>query len=262
MAVNFLLKTPAQLLCLLLTTSIWADERPLNIYIGAGQMPFASTDPLNAGLFGDLMQQLCASMQRRCEFKSVPWKRLERTLAKDDHALALNVAYTPERREHFKWMLHVWSSEYVLLSTQKAYSSLPEAMQDGPIAVMAGTPRAEQAQALKTTDQYVAEIKDPQQAALMLESQRVNSWYEINARAHYLWRQLGFAPKALIAGPTLISSRSYIVASPHLKDAAALQSAMQSHFAKMQQDGSWQTIVSHYLGPDALLTTQYSAPDP
>lgn len=235
---------------LLLSGGLAAAEPPLNVYVGQGQMPFANDDPRNRGLFGDLMAELCRRLQRECLYHSVPWKRVQVTVAHDPNGIVLNLGRTAEREKGFVWLLDVLSTSYVLASPRQGFDTLDEALAAGPVVVMGGTPRAQEALALKKAGQAVVEVTDPEQAARMLHGGRVLSWYEIDLRVHYLWRSLGYAESEISTGKALGSIDSFIAGSPVLQQAERLRTQMRQAFAAMRADGSWQRILARHLGDE------------
>lgn len=232
------------------------QAEPLDIYVGQGQMPFADATVGPTGLFGDLMRELCGRIQRQCVFRSVPWRRVLNEANADPHGIVLNLGYTAEREDEFLWLLDVLPTPYVLASVSRSFDSLADALNTGPVAVMAGTPRADAINAIRTGAQRVVEVTDPEQAAQLLQSGRVVAWYEIDLRAIYLWRQLGYqAP--LRFGKPISRTRSHIAGSLKLDNAAALGQQMNDAFVDMRRDGSWQRILARYLGgekSEALLS--------
>ncbi|MGL4317565.1 MAG: substrate-binding periplasmic protein [Pseudomonas sp.] len=249
----------AGLLLALMAGAARASEA-LNIYVGQGQMPYADDTPGNHGLFGDLMEALCQRLQRECRYQSVPWKRVQLEVARDPHGIVLNLGRTAEREPGFIWLLDVLPSAYVLAGRNKPYDSLQQALAAGPVVVMGGTPRAQELQGLKQAGQTIVEVTDPTQAAGMLHSGRVASWYEIDLRVRYLWRELGFAPQTVQVGKSLSVTHSYIAGSPVLVDAPIIGQQMQQGFAAMRADGSWQRILARYLGEQAAQSLQQNLP--
>lgn len=223
------------------------QAEPLNVYVGQGQMPFADGVALRAGLFGELMRELCARTEQQCVFRSVPWRRVLSAASEDPHAIVLNLGRTAEREKDFVWLLDVLPTPYVLVSLNRRYDSLADALQSGPVAVMSGTPRADAINAIRTGAQRVVEVTDPEQAAQLLQSGRVVAWYEIDLRAIYLWRELGYGAP-LKFGKPLSSTRSHIAGSLKLEGADSLGRKMAAAFADMRTDGSWQRILAGYLG--------------
>ncbi|MBB2496362.1 substrate-binding periplasmic protein [Aquipseudomonas ullengensis] len=238
-------------LLLAMASGMARASEPLNIYVGQGQMPYADDTPGNHGLFGDLMEALCLHLQRECHYQSVPWKRVQLEMARDPHGIVLNLGRTAEREAGFIWLLDVLPSAYVLAGREKSFDSLQQALDAGPVVVMGGTPRALELQGLKQPGQAVVEVTDPAQAAGMLRSGRVRSWYEIDLRVRYLWRELGFPADAVQIGKAISVTHSFIAGSPVLQDAPVIQQQMQQGFAAMRQDGSWQRILARYLGDEA-----------
>lgn len=246
---------------LLLPVSLVARaSEPLNIYVGQGQMPYADDAPGNHGLFGDLMEALCLRLQRECRYQSVPWKRVQLEVARDPRGIVLNLGRTAEREAGFIWLLDVLPSAYVLAGQTQPYDSLQQALAAGPVVVMGGTPRAQELQALKQDGQTIVEVTDPTQAAGMLHSGRVKSWYEIDLRVRYLWRELGYPEDSVQVGRPLGVTHSYIAASPVLEDAQAIGQQMREGFAAMHADGSWQRILARYLGEQAAANVQQAQP--
>jgi polar amino acid transport system substrate-binding protein len=228
-------------------------EVPLNVYIGQGQMPFADDKPDNRGVYGDLMEELCQRLQRECRYHSVPWKRVQVAVAHDPQGIVLNLGRTAEREQNFIWLLSVLPTSYVLASTSQRFDSLAEALDAGPVVVMGGTPRAQEAQALKKEGQAVVEVTDPEQAARMLRSGRARSWYEIDLRVLYLWHRLAYPTELLQAGRPVSSNISFIAGSPVLLDAERLRGQMEQVFAAMRMDGSWRRILARHLGEEVAL---------
>lgn len=228
---------------LLCTAGLASAVEPLHVYVGSGQMPFANDQPGERGVFGDLMNELCQRMQRECQYKSVPWRRVQYVVAADPQGIVLNLGRNAEREDQFFWLLEVLPTPNVLASPQRPFSSLQDALQYGPVAVMAGTPRAAELNELRQPDQQVIEVNQPQQAVDLLKAGRVVAWYEIEQRIRYLWPD---DLPALRFGEPINASRSYIAASPMYLDASALAQEMTSHFKAMQADGSWKAILEHY----------------
>ncbi len=232
----------------LLVGTVASAHEALNIYIGQGQMPFADDAAGNRGLFGDLMDELCRRMQRDCQYRSVPWRRVQLAASEDPHGIVLNLARTAEREDAFIWLLNVVPTAYVLAGRQRSFDSLSEALQAGPVAVMAGTPRALEVLALRRGNQAVVEVTDPEQAARMLKGGRVIAWYEIDLRAHYLWRQLDYPAHMLRTGRPIGLGQSYIAASQQLHQAEEISRQMRQAFSDMHEDGSWRLILTRHLG--------------
>ena len=222
---------------------------PLNVYVGQGQMPFADGAARRAGLFGELMHELCARTAQQCVFRSVPWRRVLSEAEGDPHGIVLNLGRTPEREAGFVWLLDVLPTPYVLVSLDRTFDSLGDALRAGPVAVMAGTARADEIKRIRAGDQRVVEVTDPQQAAELLRSGRVVAWYEIDLRALYLWHEMN-AQAPLRFGKPLSNTRSHIAGSLKLEGAQALSRQMTAAFADMRRDGSWQRILASYLGLD------------
>ncbi len=235
---------------LLASATFAAADEALNVYIGQGQMPFADDDPADRGLYGDLMSELCRRLQRECRFHSVPWKRVQLAVANDPRGIVLNLGRTAEREAGFVWLLGVLPTSYVLASKRQRFDTLVEALEAGPLVVMGGTPRAQEALSLRQEGQSVVEVTDPEQAARMLHSGRVQAWYEIDLRVLYLWRQLGYVEEPVISGQPVSTNLSFIAGSPVLRDAASLAGQMQQAFADMQADGSWRRILVRHLGDE------------
>ncbi|WP_131181707.1 substrate-binding periplasmic protein [Phytopseudomonas daroniae] len=223
------------------------QAEPLNVYVGQGQMPFADGTAVRAGLFGDLMRELCVRTEQQCVFRSVPWRRVLSLASDDEHGIVLNLGRTAEREDDFVWLLDVLPTPYVLASVGRSFDSLADALKAGPVAVMAGTPRADDINAMRTDEQRVVEVTDPEQAAQLLQSGRVVAWYEIDLRAIYLWRELGYGAPLLFGKP-LSRTRSHIAGSLRLEGAEGLGSRMSDAFAEMCRDGTWQRILTSYLG--------------
>ncbi|SDI23476.1 polar amino acid transport system substrate-binding protein [Pseudomonas flavescens] len=223
------------------------NAEALNVYVGQGQMPFADGTVARAGLFGDLMQELCVRIEQQCVFRSVPWRRVLSEASGDEHGIVLNLGHTAERDGDFVWLLDVLPTPYVLASVNQSFDSLADALEAGPVAVMGGTPRADDANAIRTGEQRVVEVTDPEQAAQLLHSGRVVAWYEIDLRVLYLWRELGYQ-MPLSFGKPLSSTRSHIAASLNLDDVPGLRQRMSDAFAEMHSDGSWQRIMASYVG--------------
>lgn len=235
---------------LLAASGMASATEPLNVYIGQGQMPFADDNPSDRGVYGDLMDELCKRLQRECRYQSVPWKRVQVTVANDPYGIVLNLGRTPEREEGFVWLLGVLPTSYVLASTHQRFDSLADALTAGPVVVMGGTPRAQEALQLRQEGQSVVEVTDPEQAARMLRSGRVLSWYEIDLRVLYLWRHLGYTDDSIVSGQAVSANRSFVAGSPVLRDAPSLAAQMQQAFADMQGDGTWRRILVRHLGDD------------
>ena len=235
---------------IVLACSFAHAQEPLNVYVGQGQMPFADDHPDNRGVYGDLMAELCLRLQRECRYHSVPWKRVQVEVADDPYGIVLNLGRSAERERGFVWLLGVLPTSYVLASSQRRFDSLADALAAGPLVVMAGTPRAQEALALRKDGQVVVEVTDPEQAARMLRGGRVLSWYEIDLRVLYLWHRLGYPPEALQAGRPVSSNVSFIAGSPQLEDADALRLQMEQAFAAMRADGSWRRILARHLGDE------------
>ncbi len=235
---------------LLLASNPAQAQDALNIYIGQGQMPFADDNPDNRGLYGDLMAELCLRLQRECHYHSVPWRRVQLEVANDPHGIVLNLGRSAERESGFVWLLGVLPTRYVLVSLQQRFDHLADAMAAGPLVVMGGTPRALEALAQKDEGQTVVEVTDPEQAARMLKSGRVQVWYEIDLRVQYLWRRLGYPDSALLSGQAVSSNVSFIAGSPMLQEADLLREQMQQAFADMAGDGSWRRILARHLGDE------------
>jgi polar amino acid transport system substrate-binding protein len=225
-------------------------DAPLNVYVGQGQMPFADDKPDNRGLYGDLMDELCRRLRRDCLYHSVPWKRVQVAVAHDPYGIVLNLGRTAEREKAFVWLLGVLPTSYVLASPRRGFDSLAEALEAGPLVVMGGTPRAQEALALKKDGQVVVEVTDPEQAARMLHGGRVRAWYEIDLRVLYLWRRLGYPEGTVQSGRPVSSNVSFIAGSPVLRDADPLRRQMEQAFAAMRADGSWRRILARHLGDD------------
>lgn len=227
-----------------------ACAEPLNIYVGQGQMPFADDDAGQPGLFGELMHELCARLTLDCHFRGVPWRRGQYATAEDPQGILLNLGRIPEREKDFVWLLEVLPTAYVLVSPERSFDSLAEALQAGPVVVMGGTPRATEILAQKQPAQQVVEVSDPQTAAHMLYNRRVVAWYEIDLRAHYLWQHFDYDSRPLFYGRAITSTHSYIAGNATLKDAPLLRQQMRVAFEQMKQDGSWRRIVETYLGAE------------
>ncbi|WP_028240957.1 substrate-binding periplasmic protein [Stutzerimonas azotifigens] len=223
---------------------------PINVYVGTGQMPFADHGGKRSGIFGELMQELCVRMDVECQFRSVPWKRVQLEVDADPHGIALNLARTPAREEDFVWLLEVLPTCYVLNSPQARFDTFEQALDAGPVAVMAGTPRALELEAVRQGEQRVVEVTDPELAARMLRSGRVVAWYEIDSRSRYLWHRLGYDDEPLLAGATQGRVHSYIAASRQLEGAENLRTRMREAFAAMIADGTWQRILSGYFSEE------------
>lgn len=227
-----------------------AQAETLNVYVGQGQMPFASgTASTQGGLFGDLMHELCQRIEQPCVFRSVPWRRVLSAASGDPQGVLLNLGRTPEREQSFNWLLNVVPTSYVLMSLDRPFDSLADALAAGPVAVMAGTPRAAELKALNGQGQRVVEVTDPRQAALLLKSHRAVAWYEIDLRAVYLWQQMG-ETEPLQFSPPLGRTDSYIAASINLSGADELRQKLNQAFAEMNRDGTWQRILGSYLGAE------------
>lgn len=238
-----------------------ADAERLTVYVGQGQMPFADYDEQGArGLFGDLMVELCQRMAIECTYRSVPWKRVQVAVNADPHGVVLNLGRVDEREAAFNWLLGVLSTRYVLTSLTERFDSIEQALQAGPVVVMAGTPRATELQAARRPDQHVVEVTDPQTAARMLYSGRVVAWYEISSRSLYLWRALELTDRPLHTGATLGRVNSYIAGSQSLEAADDLRARMQQAFNGMLDDGSWRQILERYLGAARALELIESRP--
>lgn len=242
------------LAALSLTIGVARADQPLNIYIGQGQMPFADDNPQNRGLYGDLMDELCRRLQRECQYQNVPWKRVQLIVAGDPNGIVLNMGRTPEREQHFVWLLEVLPTAYVLASTSRRFNSLSEALDAGPLVVMAGTPRALEAQALRRPGQTLVEVTHPEQAARMLQSGRVLSWYEIDLRVLYLWQRLGYAPDSVQLGAPVSVTSSFIAGSPSLSNATQLAEQMREAFVAMRADGSWRHILARHMGDEQAMS--------
>lgn len=230
-------------------TTASATAAPMNIYVGHGQMPFAGGTEQAPGLFGELSEQLCARLQLECLFRSVPWRRVQYEAADDPSGLVLNLGRFPEREDKFIWLLDVLATRYSVASLGRPFDTLADALAAGPVAVMGGTPRAQELRAELGEGQQIVEVADPEQGAELLNSGRVVAWYEIELRARYLWRRLGYS-QALTMGEPIGQLDSYIAGNAQLYGGQALQQRMADTFVEMQRDGSWRRILVEYLGEE------------
>jgi polar amino acid transport system substrate-binding protein len=234
------------------------SAEPLNVYVGQGQMPFVGGSDGSRGIFGELMRTLCDRLGLDCRFRSVPWRRVQLDAAQDPHGIVLNLGRIPEREADFTWLLDVLPTTYVIVSRQARFDTLPAALQAGPLAVMGGTPRAQEVHDAARGGSLIVEVNDPEQAARMLETERVRSWYEIELRISYLWKKLGYDPRSLEYGKPLRSPGSFIAGGARLEGASVLQARMAAEFEKLKADGSWRAILLRYLDEakvDELLDT-------
>lgn len=242
-------------LCLVLTLLLLsgvAQAQVLNVYVGQGQMPFADGPASRPGIFAELMSALCARAGFDCRLRSVPWRRVLSEAQDDPQAVVLNMGRIAEREHSFLWLLNVLPTAYVLASTQNAHDSLEQALEAGPVAVMSGTPRANELLAARQGGQEVVEVTDPEQAAHLMRVGRLAAWYEIDLRISYLWKRLGNAEQPLLTGRPIATTDSYIAGSLKLENAASVQQRLDAAFREMQADGSWQRILEHYLPPEGV----------
>ena len=227
-----------------------ASAEPLNVYIGQGQMPFAGgSEQSREGLFVDLARELCRRMQRECVYRRLPWRRVLFAVSADRQGIALNLIRTRARERNYSWLLKVIPSTDVLVSLDQPFRNLQDALQAGPVAVMAGTVRAIQLDALRQSDQRVVEVTDSEQAVLLLQAGRVIAWYESSLRAINLSKQAENSAALKFSGG-ISKGYSYIAGNLNLQDADRLQRQMHRAFSEMRRDGSWQKILDSYFGAE------------
>lgn len=207
-------------------------------YVGEGEAP---------GLFREASEE----MLRRAGYGHVltltPWRRAQGVLRTTPGSLIMNLARTESREGDYRWLVKVIPTPYVLVSLGAPFATLQQAFEQGPIVVLAGTPRAEQALALGGEGRVV-QANDPLQAARLLQSGRVVAWYEIDSRALYAWRLAGYDPDVLAIGVPQQVVDSYLAANLNLPDGDTVERRLRVAFAEMQADGTWEGILARYIG--------------
>lgn len=225
-----------------------AGDDPLALYGDDHQTPFVSRDG-QPGLFREATEEMLRRAGLPYTLTLTPWRRAQAEVLGGGGGLIMNLARTPARETEYRWMVRVLPTAYVLAGLAKDYQSLTEAFADGPVVVLAGTPRADEALKSGGPDRVV-QVNDPQQAVRLLRGGRVSAWYEIDLRILHAWRSAGFAPESLRIGAPQQVTGSYLAANPGLPDADRVEARLRMAFASMQADGSWQRILAAYIGPE------------
>lgn len=206
--------------------------------------PYAMDTPQQKGMLGDVVLEAMRRSGYQARLVVVPSPRALAAVPTMTDTLIIPLARTKDRESKFTWIAHVLNVERAFFTLDRKVGSFAEAK---AAFKSIGVARASAGYYILLEQGF-----DPEQvqvlnqgvsAAKMLQSRRIDAWYNPVLEAELLQREAGGPPFAM--STMLGSTEQYLgcskVCDPNL--VAALSGAIKA----MQKDGSAQKIINSYL---------------
>lgn len=206
--------------------------------------PYAMDAPQQKGMLGDIVLEAMRRSGYQARLVVVPSPRALAAVPTMTDTLIIPLARTKDRESKFTWIAHILNVERAFFTLDRKVGSFAEAK---AAFKSIGVARASAGYSILLEQGF-----DPEQvqvlnqgvsAAKMLQSRRIDAWYNPVLEAELLQREAGGPP--FVMSTMLGSTEQYLacsrVCAPNL--VVGLSSAIKA----MQKDGSAQKIINSYL---------------
>lgn len=157
----------------------------------------------------------------------------------------LALTRSPEREDRYRWLVRIVTDDLVVVGGSGVDVSALAALKDRPVGVLRGS-GAEQ---LLRERGFTRVVARPEEwlNALDLKERLIDGWVAPRLMVLYATRLVGGDAATLNFGEIVRQSDIYLAASKSVSDADAAR--WQAAFRAMQEDGSFEAIVSRYRRP-------------
>lgn len=238
-----LLSWVAANLLLLLASNAAAAQAVLTA-VTANLPPFTIENaPLERGFSYDLVIEMGKRAGFRIEVEFMPWKRAQVVALETPGILIFTLSRSASREANYHWIVRLLETKVGFVSTKGAIDSFAQA-KPLLITVVPGGPQSRELD--QAGVKRVELIEDPNAAAKMLESGRVDGWYTHDLRAAYVWKKNGFATGSLSFGKPIRAQQMYLAANKDISPAVV--DKLRAAYDSMLKDGSYAMLFRKYFG--------------
>lgn len=197
---------------------------------------------------GGAMYEISNEIIRRLELKTkiefVPWPRARYEAETKKNVIIIPLARTPEREEHYTWLIHALDDPYVILAhkfTTFDISSI-EATKKLRIGILKGSVADSLLKRLGYTNLDFS--SNDLQNVRKLNLKRLDAWVAPLSAINQYKDQVGLGKDDLRVGYEFTILKEYIGASKHFDKEMAQK--WSKTFEEMKKDGSYQAIMKKY----------------
>lgn len=229
-----------------------ANNKPLNFATEATYPPFESVDA-NGNVVGfdvDIVQALCAQMQRQCTITNQPWESLipSLTIGKFD-ALIGAMSITPAREKVVVFTNPYYQNTGSIVAAKSAHLTLDEASLRGKsIGIQGGTTFANYLQATYGSNITIKNYASIQDALIDLQAGRLAAVMG-DTPIILAWLKQHQANYAIIGQP--ITSQQYFGVGYGIavqKNNSQLVQQLNQALAAIKANGTYAKIMQRYFG--------------
>jgi polar amino acid transport system substrate-binding protein len=231
---------------LLALTVACASAQEVTLYL-MEVPPYAMDAPQQKGMVGDVVLEALRRAGYQTRLVVVPSPRALSAVPGMQDTLIIPLARTKDRETHYTWIAHILNVERAFFTLDRKVTSFAEAKAAfksiGVARASAGYPilleQGFDADQIQVLNQGVSAVR-------MLQSHRIDAWYNPVLEAELLQREAG-VPSSFAMSPTLGPTEQYLGCSRKCdpKLVASLSAAIKA----MQRDGTVQKMIAHYLAP-------------
>lgn len=203
-----------------------------------------SADADLPGIGHELVQEISKRSGVAINIEYMPWKRAQSQAQETPNTLVFGLTRTAAREPNYMWVTLLVESSDVFVTTSESVDSYEAAKALSTIAVMGGTPREK---SLAKNDITNVEIVPKEElGARMLDGGRVDSWYTLDHRASYIWKQEGNDLSGLVLGKPVKTQEIWLAANKEMpdEDIEKIRAAMED----IRSDGTYDAIFKKYVG--------------
>lgn len=228
------------LICSVVTNPVFAQ--PVDKVVAAEYAPLMiEGDEDRPGYAIDVFREAAKRAGRDFDLTFLPFQRAMFAVQTDAATLMPALFYGKKRNDMFLWVAEIQSAKLRFATTSERIDSM-EVARTVPSVVIEGGTTADTVLTNLGFENLVR-VTSPDSSARLLESGRVEAWFQNERAMTDVWQQQGFA-EPLVLGDVVHEVAIFLVASPTLPDdvADSYRTAIQS----MKADGTLDELWARY----------------
>lgn len=197
-----------------------------------------------SGAVFDIANEIIKRLELKTQIDFIPWPRARFEAETKKNVIIMPLARTPEREEHYTWLIHVLDDPYVILAHK--YSTIDissiEATKNLRIGILKGSVADSMLRRMGYTNLDIS--SNDLQNVRKLNLKRLDAWVAPLSAIDQYKDQVGIGKDDLRVGYEFTQLKEYIGASKEF-DKNMAQKWIKA-FEKMKKDGSYQAIMKKY----------------
>lgn len=212
------------------------------------QVPSASVSEQpgpGRGLIHDLVAEAARRVGHPGRIEYVPWFRAQEIAQAEPRVGILALTRSPEREERYRWLLHLYTDDLVLVGSPGVDVSDLARVRDRPVGVLQRSGAEALLRSLGFT--RIAPQREEWMNAKAMKDRRIDAWVAPRAMVVHAVREVRGNLDVLQFGQVIRRSELYLAASKDLPDDEAAR--WGAAWAAMRADGTAERIIREDQNP-------------